>query len=107
VQSKSRLGTVVHKKTATCLALTDVKPEDQGTLAKIVDSVRLNFNDRSEEVRKSPNVSRTVQPSPLSHTVSNVLCFPPFSPFLLHHLGSPQVGWWYPRHQGPGQDRQA
>jgi len=52
VKSKARLGMVVHKKTATCLALTDVKAEDQASLAKLVDSVRLNFNDRSEEVRR-------------------------------------------------------
>merc|ERR1711990_486441 len=37
VKSKARLGAVVGKKTATCLAITDVKPENKQDLA--------NFND--------------------------------------------------------------
>src|SRR4051794_17826958 len=32
VKSKSRLGTVVHKKTATALAVVDIKAEDKGNL---------------------------------------------------------------------------
>merc|ERR1712144_146926 len=33
VKSKARLGAVVGMKTATCLAITDVKPENKGDLA--------------------------------------------------------------------------
>ncbi len=44
-QGKARLGTVVHKKTATALALTAVKNEDQRELAKLVDSFKAQFND--------------------------------------------------------------
>lgn len=40
VKGKARLGTVVHKKTATALALTNVKAEDQRDLAKLVDTSR-------------------------------------------------------------------
>lgn len=42
VKSKSRLGTVVHKKTATALALVDVKPEDKHDLASLVSAVKAN-----------------------------------------------------------------
>jgi large subunit ribosomal protein L7Ae len=37
VKSKSRLGRLVNMKTATCLALTDVRKEDEAALAKIVE----------------------------------------------------------------------
>ena len=45
LQGKSRLGTVVHKKNATALALTAVKSEDQRELAKIVETAKSSFND--------------------------------------------------------------
>lgn len=52
VKSKSRLGTVVHKKTATALALVDVKPEDKHELASLVSAVKANYNDKYEDIRK-------------------------------------------------------
>lgn len=52
VKGKARLGTVVHKKTATALAFTDVKPEDKQSLAALVSSIKTNFNDRFDEARK-------------------------------------------------------
>jgi hypothetical protein len=45
VQGKARLGQVVHKKTATALALTVVKNEDQREFAKLVESVKQMYND--------------------------------------------------------------
>ena len=45
LQGKARLGTVVHKKNATALALTAVKGEDNRELAKLVESAKSNFND--------------------------------------------------------------
>ena len=42
VKSKSRLGTVVHKKTATALAITDVHPEDKQSLAALVTAIKSN-----------------------------------------------------------------
>merc|ERR1712130_66916 len=45
VKGKARLGTVVHKKTATALALTAVKSEDQREFSKIVESAKNTFND--------------------------------------------------------------
>ena len=45
VQSKARLGTVVHKKTATALAVTAVKNEDQREFAKLVESCKVGGNE--------------------------------------------------------------
>jgi large subunit ribosomal protein L7Ae len=45
VKGKARLGQVVHKKTATALALTVVKNEDQREFAKLVESVKQTYND--------------------------------------------------------------
>jgi large subunit ribosomal protein L7Ae len=53
VKSKSRLGTVVHKKTATALVLTDVKTEDKQELAALVSAIKANYNDKTEEIRKT------------------------------------------------------
>ncbi|RUS23597.1 ribosomal protein L4 [Jimgerdemannia flammicorona] len=53
VKGKARLGTVVHKKTATALVFTEVKPEDKSELATLVSAVKANFNDKVEETRRS------------------------------------------------------
>lgn len=45
VKGKARLGTVVHQKNATCLALTSVKSEDERELAKIVDTSKSMYLD--------------------------------------------------------------
>merc|ERR1711981_154688 len=45
VKSKARLGAVVGKKTATCLAITEVKPENKGDLDNLVTLATANFND--------------------------------------------------------------
>ena len=52
MQGKARLGSVVHKKTSTVLAFTHVNKEDEPALAKLVESVKTNYNDRFEEIRK-------------------------------------------------------
>lgn len=52
VKGKARLGRLVGRKTCTCVALTQVNPEDRSALSKVVDSVRTNFNDRFDEVRR-------------------------------------------------------
>jgi large subunit ribosomal protein L7Ae len=52
VKGKARLGAVVHKKTATALALTTVKNEDKHDFGKILDSVKANFNDRFDDLRR-------------------------------------------------------
>jgi len=52
VKGKARVGQVVHRKTATCLAVTSVYPEDRGQLSKVVEAVKTNFNDRFDEIRR-------------------------------------------------------
>ncbi|KAI9026217.1 50S ribosomal protein L30e-like protein [Hyaloraphidium curvatum] len=53
VKGKARLGTVVHKKTATALALTEVRPEDKKDLADLVGAIKANYNDKDAEIRRS------------------------------------------------------
>ena len=43
VKGKARLGTVVHKKTATLLVLQDVRSEDQKDLATLVSAAKANL----------------------------------------------------------------
>merc|ERR1711893_423511 len=52
VKGKARLGRIVHRKTATCLAFTQVNPEDKGALGRLVEAVRTNFNERFDELRR-------------------------------------------------------
>lgn len=52
VKGKARLGRLVHLKTCTSLALTDVNGEDKQALAKIVEAVKTNYNDRYDEIRR-------------------------------------------------------
>jgi len=52
VKSKSRLGTVVHQKTSSVLAVTDVKKEDEKELATLVSAAKANFTDKYEDQRK-------------------------------------------------------
>ncbi|XP_050413546.1 60S ribosomal protein L7a isoform X1 [Patella vulgata] len=52
VKGKSRLGRVVHKKTATCLAIPSVNSEDKSSLSKLVEAVRSNYNERYDEIRR-------------------------------------------------------
>eukprot|EP00127_Corallochytrium_limacisporum_P005867 Clim_evm12s214 gene=Clim_evmTU12s214 len=52
VKGKARLGQVVHKKTATCLAITEVRPEDKTALTKVVEGVREKFNEKYEDNRR-------------------------------------------------------
>jgi large subunit ribosomal protein L7Ae len=52
VKGKARLGKLVHKKTATAVALTSVKQEDKHSLEKISESVKTNYNERFDEIRK-------------------------------------------------------
>ncbi|XP_027101893.1 60S ribosomal protein L7a-1 isoform X1 [Coffea eugenioides] len=52
VKGKSRLGAIVHKKTASVLCLTSVKNEDKLEFSKILEAIKANFNDKYEEYRK-------------------------------------------------------
>ncbi|KAK9278804.1 hypothetical protein L1049_028383 [Liquidambar formosana] len=52
VKGKSRLGAIVHKKTAAVLCLTTVKNEDKLEFSKILEAIKANFNDKYDEYRK-------------------------------------------------------
>ena len=52
VKGKARLGAVVHKKTATALAITEVRPEHKLDLTSLTQAIKANFNDKFDETRK-------------------------------------------------------
>jgi len=52
VKGKARLGHLVHQKTATALALVDVKKEHQTQLDQVVSIARPMFNDNVNDRKK-------------------------------------------------------
>lgn len=52
VKSKSRLGHLVHKKTASVVALTEVRKEDVAKLEQLVQNVRVQYNDNATDRKK-------------------------------------------------------
>jgi large subunit ribosomal protein L7Ae len=45
VRGKSDLGRLVHQKNASCLALTEVRKEDESELNNLATAFRAHFND--------------------------------------------------------------
>jgi large subunit ribosomal protein L7Ae len=52
IKGKARLGTVVHKKTAAVLALTEVRGEDKSELSKLVSTIKEGYSDKYEESKR-------------------------------------------------------
>jgi len=52
VKGKSRLGQLVHKKTASCVALTGVRKEDQSDLDSLIKNFKAGFNQNMESRRR-------------------------------------------------------
>jgi len=52
IKGKSRLGQLVHKKTASVVALTAVRPEDKADLEKLADNFKSQFNENTEVRRR-------------------------------------------------------
>merc|ERR1712098_657280 len=52
VKNKSRLGRVCRRKTTSCMAITNVDSNDRNTLSKLIESVKANYNERGEEIRR-------------------------------------------------------
>jgi large subunit ribosomal protein L7Ae len=52
VKGKARLGKLVHKKNATCVAITDVKKEDVQDLEVLKKAFKSDFNDNRDLLRK-------------------------------------------------------
>uniref|UniRef100_A0A2K5D6V3 60S ribosomal protein L7a n=1 Tax=Aotus nancymaae TaxID=37293 RepID=A0A2K5D6V3_AOTNA len=51
IKGKARLGPS-HRKTCTTVAFTHVNSEDKGALAKLVEAIRTNYNDRYDEIHR-------------------------------------------------------
>lgn len=53
VKGKARLGSVVNKKTATCLAVTDVQQADKAELATLCKTVQGQFNENEQKLTRT------------------------------------------------------
>ncbi|RZC39865.1 Ribosomal L7Ae domain containing protein [Asbolus verrucosus] len=51
-KGKARLGLLVRRKTCSAVALTNIKPDDHQNLTNIIEVIKTNFNDRSDEIRR-------------------------------------------------------
>uniref|UniRef100_A0A8C5KJ04 60S ribosomal protein L7a n=1 Tax=Jaculus jaculus TaxID=51337 RepID=A0A8C5KJ04_JACJA len=60
---KARL---VHRKTCTTVAFTQVNSEDKGALAKLVEAIRTNYNDRYDEIHRHWG-GNVLGPKPVAH----------------------------------------
>jgi len=52
MKGKARLGQLVHKKKASCIALTSVGNEDKNELDKLADTFKAQFNDNAETKKR-------------------------------------------------------
>eukprot|EP00418_Pyrodinium_bahamense_P016367 CAMPEP_0179123176 /NCGR_PEP_ID=MMETSP0796-20121207/58165_1 /TAXON_ID=73915 /ORGANISM="Pyrodinium bahamense, Strain pbaha01" /LENGTH=302 /DNA_ID=CAMNT_0020821819 /DNA_START=85 /DNA_END=990 /DNA_ORIENTATION=+ len=52
IKGKGRLGALVHKKSASCVALTAVRQEDKGDLDTLANNFKAQFNENMEHRRK-------------------------------------------------------
>ncbi|GAB7364034.1 hypothetical protein MBLNU230_g4591t1 [Neophaeotheca triangularis] len=52
VKGKARLGTVVHKKTAAVLAITEVRSEDKSELSKLVSAIKEGYMEKNEDAKR-------------------------------------------------------
>jgi len=52
VKGKARLGAVVKRRTCTAMAISNTHPEDKASLNKLVETIRTNFNERYDELKR-------------------------------------------------------
>lgn len=52
VKGKANLGKLVGKKTTTCAAFLNINGNDKPTFDKLLDAVKLSYNDRYEETNR-------------------------------------------------------
>jgi len=53
INGKARLGRLVHRKTCAVVCLTQVEDADRTHLNKMIESIKTNYNDRGDEIRKN------------------------------------------------------
>jgi len=53
VKSKSRLGALVHQKTATAVALTSVRSEDRHEFSQLVTAIRQQYNENGKMIERT------------------------------------------------------
>jgi large subunit ribosomal protein L7Ae len=53
VRGKAKLGTFVHKKTATCLAFTKINENDKKDFSLLVEKAMDNFNNNAALLKES------------------------------------------------------
>ncbi len=53
VKSKSRLGALVHQKTATAVCLTAVRPEDRHDFSQVVTGIRQQYNEQAKQIERT------------------------------------------------------
>jgi large subunit ribosomal protein L7Ae len=51
IKGNASVGCLVHTKTCTIVAFTQVSSGDKRALAKLVEAVRTNYNGRYDEIR--------------------------------------------------------
>ena len=51
IKGKAQLGRLIHRKTCTTAAFIQVNSEDKSALAKLVEAIRTNYNDRYDKIR--------------------------------------------------------
>lgn len=56
IKSKARLGALVGKKSATCVAVTDLKKEDAADFEKLASSCRTLYNANKEHLTKYSDI---------------------------------------------------
>jgi large subunit ribosomal protein L7Ae len=52
VKGKARLGTLVHQKSATAVAITDVRSEDKSELSKLVSVIQASYLEKHNETAR-------------------------------------------------------
>jgi len=52
IKGKARLGTVVHKKTAAVLAITEVRSEDKSEFSKLLSTIKEGYSTKYEESKR-------------------------------------------------------
>jgi len=53
LKSKARMGALVRRKTCAAVCLNDVEDSNKGLLNKVIESVKMSFNDRHDDIRKN------------------------------------------------------